>query len=162
MVDTLAMPDVISVDASEQRAMGAHRAGVLSAALDTAKSARASNSIEKMLCHQLAACHDAGMDLMGRFKETGLFSKLPVADQVRLINAAARMFDAFQTGCLTLQKLKTGGKQHVVVQHQQLVNVSDGGQAVVAGSVKRSGPGRGRGRGENERRTRSSATVERR
>jgi hypothetical protein len=137
MVDTLAVPDVISVDASEQRAMSAHKAGVLSAALDTAKSAKARNSIEKMLCHQLAACHDAGMDLLGRFKETGYFTKLPVADQVRLINASARMFDVFQTGCLTLQKLKSGGKQHVVVQYQQQVNVANGGQAVVAGKASR-------------------------
>ena len=42
------------------------------------------------------------------------------------------MFDVFQTGCLTLQKLKSGGKQHVVVQYQQQVNVSEGGKAVIA------------------------------
>jgi hypothetical protein len=35
-------------------------------------------------------------------------------------------------GALTLQKLKTGGRQTVVVQH---VQVNDGGQAVVAGRV---------------------------
>ena len=52
----------------------------------------------------LKSLHDSGMDLMGRYKETGLFSKLPVADQVGLINAAARMFDAFQTGCGTTPK----------------------------------------------------------
>jgi hypothetical protein len=45
MVDTLALPDVIAVDASEQRACSASRAGVLSAALDTAKTARAKNAI---------------------------------------------------------------------------------------------------------------------
>ena len=48
---------------------------------------------------------------------TGALTKLPVADQVRLINASARMFDIFQMGCLTLQKLKSGGKQHVVVHN---------------------------------------------
>lgn len=148
MVDTLAIPDVISVDASEQRAMSANRAGVLSAALDTATSARAGNSIEKMLCHQLAAVHDAGMDLLGRFKETEQFTTLPVPDQVRLVNAAARMFDSFQTGCLTLQKLKTGGRQHVIVQYQQQVNVSNGGHAIVAARVKRRGSRKG-GSGRN-------------
>jgi hypothetical protein len=102
--------EIVSVDASEQRAMSANKAGVLSAALDTAKSARARNSIERMICHQLAACHEAGMDMLGRFKETGYFTKLPVADQVRLTNAAGRMFDVFQAGCLTLQKLQSGGK----------------------------------------------------
>ena len=39
----------------------------------------------------------------------------------------------YQEGLLTLQKLRTGGKQTVVVQH---VQVSEGGQAVIAGSVK--------------------------
>jgi len=48
-------------------------------------------------------------------------------------NAAGRMMQVFQEGLLTLQKLKTGGKQTMVVQH---VQVSDGGQAVIAGSVK--------------------------
>jgi hypothetical protein len=38
-----------------------------------------------------------------------------------------------QEGLLTLQKIRTGGKQIVVVQH---VQVSDGGQAVITGSVK--------------------------
>jgi hypothetical protein len=132
MIDTLAVPDVISVDASEQRAMGAHRAGVLSAALDTAKSARARNPIEKMLCHQLAALHDAGMDLLIRFRETQSFGNLQIADVVRLTNGAARCFDSYHNGCLALQKLKTGGTQRVLVQHQQLVNVEKGGQAIVA------------------------------
>jgi len=45
---------------------------------------------------------------------------------------------------LTLLKFKTGGKQTVVVQH---VHVSDGGQAVIAGSV---GGGRDPGGGESK------------
>jgi hypothetical protein len=145
MVDTLAVPDVISVDASEQRAMGAHRAGVLSAALGTAKSARASNSIEKMLCHQLAAVHDAGMALPTRFREGSTFEKQQIADVVRLTNGAARLFDSYQNGCLVLQKLKTGGTQRVLVQYQQQVNVSNGGQAVVASRVQKGGSRREKG-----------------
>ena len=46
-------------------------------------------------------------------------------------------------GTLALLKFKTGGKQTVVVQH---VTVTDGGQAVVAGSVVKGGthePGEG-------------------
>jgi tetratricopeptide (TPR) repeat protein len=42
------------------------------------------------------------------------------------------MMQIYQEGLLTLQKLRTGGKQTVVVQH---VQVSDGGQAVIAGSM---------------------------
>src|SRR5262249_31430418 len=141
MVDTLAVPDVLAVDASEQRVHRAHKAGVLSSALDTAKTARAKNSVEKMLCHQIAACHDAGMDLLGRFQDSGVFAtKLPVVEQMRYINAAARMFDASQAAALTLQKMQSGGKQHVIVQYQQQVNVANGGQAVVASEVQRRKP----------------------
>ncbi len=43
--------------------------------------------------------------------------------------ASTRMIEAFQRGLLTLERLRDGGKQTVVVQH---VAVSEGGQAVVA------------------------------
>ena len=45
---------------------------------------------------------------------------------------------AFQSGVLALHKIRTGGKQVVVVQH---VDVSNGGQAVVAGSMNAGGKG---------------------
>jgi hypothetical protein len=51
----------------------------------------------------------------------------------RLSNAAARMMHVYQEAFLALQKIRTGGKQTVVVQH---VQVSEGGQAVITGSVK--------------------------
>ena len=51
----------------------------------------------------------------------------------RLASASARMMTAFQQGLLTLQRLRTGGQQVVTVQH---VQVNEGGQAVVAGSVE--------------------------
>ena len=53
-------------------------------------------------------------------------------EMARLSNAAARAMQSYRESFLTLQKLRTGGKQTVVVQH---VQVSPGGQAVVAGSV---------------------------
>jgi len=53
---------------------------------------------------------------------------------------------SFQDGLATLHKLRNGGKQVVTVQH---VQVKDGGQAVVAGNVSRSGGGpKGEGDGE--------------
>ena len=129
IVDTLRHPNSISVAAAEQRLLCADMAGgVLESAVDAAVSAGASNSLEKMLCHQLAAVHHAAMLLVGRS-----CSNLDPVDKSRLANAAARMMDVFQTGLLTLQKIKTGGKQVVVVQH---VQVSEGGQAVVAGNLK--------------------------
>jgi|SRR6516164_9406870 len=40
----------------------------------------------------------------------------------------------YQQGLLTLQRKRTGGNQHVTVKHiHQQVNVTQGGQAVVAG-----------------------------
>jgi hypothetical protein len=137
-VDTLEQPNIISIDAAEQRADVATRANVLSPALDAAVSAGARNSIERMLSHQLAAIHFAGMDSLARLEQT--FVNLPPVERVRLMNAAARMFEVYQSGCLTLQKLKTRGRQPVIVQH---VNVGPGGQAVVAGRVDRGSRKRG-------------------
>lgn len=137
-VDTLEQPNIISIDAAEQRADLATRANVLSPALDASASARARNSIERMLCHQLAAVHFAGMDLLVRPEQT--FVNLPPVERARLTNAAARMFEVYQSGALTLQKLKTRGRQRVIVQH---VNVGPGGQALVAGRLDRGSRGRG-------------------
>ena len=50
----------------------------------------------------------------------------------RMANTAARLMDTFQHGLLALERMRNGGRQVVTVQH---VNVSDGGQAVVAGTV---------------------------
>ncbi len=72
--------------------------------------------------------------------------RLPPADVVRYVNAAARLMDVYQTGLLTLLKLKTNGQQRVVVQY---VNVQEGGKAVVAGNVGGSRR-KGRGRRKNE------------
>jgi hypothetical protein len=129
IVDTLRHPNSIAVAAAEQRMVYADMAGgVLESAVDAAVSAGASNSLEKMLCHQLAAVHHSAMLLIGRS-----CSNIEPVDKARMANAAARMMDVFQSGLLTLQKIKTGGKQVVVVQH---VQVSEGGQAVITGSVK--------------------------
>jgi hypothetical protein len=86
------------------------RAGVLSPALDAAVSAQAKNSIEKMLCHQMAAVHMARMELLVRLEEA---VRLPPGETARLTNAVVRLFEVYQSGCLVLQKLKTGGTQRV-------------------------------------------------
>lgn len=130
--DTIREPNMIGVDASEQRMQAAADAGVLEAAVDAAESARAGNSLEKMLCHQMAGAHHAAMKLLTR----GTDPRLPPVEMARLTNAAARMMDTYQAAFLTLQKIRTGGKQTVVVQH---VQVADGGQAVITGSMKTGG-----------------------
>ena len=60
----------------------------------------------------------------------------------RLAGAASRLMMAFQQGMVTLDRLRSGGRQHIVVQH---VQVNDGGQAVVAGKMK-APRAKGRGR----------------
>jgi hypothetical protein len=130
IVDTLQNPNMVNVIASEHRVdlAASVGSGVAESAVDAAQSAQAENSLEKMLCHQMAAAHRAAMKLTA----WSLNASLPPVEVARLSNAAARMMQVYQEGLLTLQKLRTGGKQTVVVQH---VQVSEGGQAVIAGSV---------------------------
>ena len=130
-LDRLQNPDIINVIASEHRVDLAACVGsrVLETAVDAAQSAQAQNSLEKMLCHQMAAMHRAAMKLTA----DSLNRNLPPVEMARLSNAAARMMQVYQEALLALHKLKTGGKQVVVVQH---VQVSDGGQAVIAGKVE--------------------------
>ena len=114
--------------------------------IDAAESISAQNSLEKMLAHQLAVAHEAAMRLMDRalcYDSGG--RRMQEGDSVeacRLANAAARLLSVYQSGLLTLQKLRTGGSQTVTVQH---VNVQPGGQAVI-GSV---GGGGGERRGSD-------------
>ncbi len=140
LVDTLQRPNSVSVGASEQRMEAAERLGVFRPAVDASVSARARNSLEKMLCHQMAATHHAAMALLASAVNSGL----PPVEMARLTNASARMMDVYQAAMLTLQKCRTGGKQTVVVQH---VRVSDGGQAIIAGKVKAGNRGGRPGRG---------------
>lgn len=131
LVDTLKNPNMVSVIASEHRLDLAAGVGsrVAESAIDAAESAQAGNSLEKMLCHQMAAMHRAAMKLTARSLD---YSSEPV-EMARLSNAAARMMQVYQEAFLALQKIRTGGKQTVVVQH---VQVSQGGQAVIAGSME--------------------------
>jgi hypothetical protein len=62
-----------------------------------------------------------------------------------LAGAISRMSTTYQQALLTLQRKRTGGNQHVTVKHiHQQVNVTEGGQAVVAGD-KVTGRTRGSG-----------------
>jgi len=115
-------------------------------AVDAADSIDATNSLEKMLAHQMAVAHEASLRLMDRalaYEAGGRSMREgdPV-EACRLTNAAARLMSVFQDGLLTLQRLRTGGNQTVTVQH---VNVQPGAQAVI-GSVQAGAPKR---RGSN-------------
>jgi hypothetical protein len=58
------------------------------------------------------------------------------------------MMKAYQEGLLTLGRMRTGGRQVVTVQH---VQVSEGGQAIVAGAVNSGGKCAEGGRDEPNR-----------
>ena len=146
LVDTLQRPTSVSAGASEARLRVVRGLGILKPAVDAVQSARAANSIEKMLVHQMTAAHFQAMKLL----EASQNERLQPVDRVRLVNAGARLMDVYQAASLTLQKLKRKGQQHVIVQYQQ-VNVGGGGQAVVASNVPRGSRRKGGGSGKNRR-----------
>lgn len=141
IADTLSDPNEAHVDASHMRAELLLDAACLPLGLDLSDSVQAKNSIEKCLTHQMAACHYMAMELMIKVKNV---PDHQAEQAVPLANAAARLMSCFQQAYLALWKVRSGGKQTVVVQH---VHVTDGGQAVVAGSMTPGGrepPGDGR------------------
>jgi hypothetical protein len=102
----------------------------------------AENSLEKMLAQQLAANHRSIMKLSGIQNRLAESLQLGSSEQIattylqgvnvemcRVANAIARQQSAFNEGLLTWQKLKSKGRQEMVVQH---VYVTKGGQAIVA------------------------------
>lgn len=125
--ETLKHPDVAAMEASAERTSLCLQGGtdIAALALDASNSIQAQNSLEKMLAHQLAMLHKASMTTMGRATR---YASVETVEQVSLMKAAARAMEAFQKGLLTLQRLRTGGQQTVIVQH---VQVADGGQAII-------------------------------
>ena len=82
---------------------------------------------------------------------------LPTVEQVRLLNAAARLMDVYQNGVMVHHRLRAGGKQTVTVKHvvvHQQVQVNEGGRAVIADTVKQ------RRRGGRERKSARIAQSE--
>jgi hypothetical protein len=134
IVNTLAAPDVVALDASVHRLKLLDRMGLDCAAmaLDAADSIKADNSLEKMLAHQLAVAHKAALEIMDK----AAFQQ-DLGDKARLLNLAARMMETYQRGLLTLDRIRSKGEQRIVVQY---VNVKDGGQAII-GNVSREGVG---------------------
>jgi len=152
LVDTVAHPDYVTAEASRDRLGLASQAGSLSLALDAADTIQAQDGLEKMLVHQMAVLHRGMMRAAARMNEeldaagvidpkvaAGMFdlNKREAANvrACRLATAISRMSTTYQQGLLTLQRKRTGGNQQVTVKHiHQQVNVTQGGQAVVAGN----------------------------
>jgi hypothetical protein len=149
MRNTVADPSYITADASKSRLDLAFDAGVLETGLDAAETIEARNSLEKMMAHQMAAMHSSTMKLaaqlnrcierMDREHHPDLRERANVQG-TRLAGAIARMSGSYQSGMTTMQRLRSGGTQRVIVQH---VTVTEGGQAVVAGQLETGGPAPG-------------------
>ena len=150
LVDTVAHPDYVTAEASSDRLGLASQAGSLSLALDAADTSQAQDGLEKMLVHQMAVLHYGMMGAAARMNEeldaagmsdpnaAGVIdpNKREAANvrACRFAGAISRMSATFQQGLLTLLRKRTGGNQQVTVKHiHQQVNVTQGGQAVVAG-----------------------------
>jgi hypothetical protein len=69
-------------------------------------------------------------------------------EATRLAGAVSRMMRTFQQGALAMQRMRTGGRQVVTVQH---VNVGPGAQAVIAGNVSAGGKEGASGEGEERK-----------
>jgi hypothetical protein len=124
-------PDWVNLYASRERVELLNRAHVFNLGADTAESIKPKDSTEKMLAHQMAAAHKAALDLLAKSAE-----QRNTVEQARLANTAARLMDCYQRGMLTLNRIRTGGRQFVTVQH---VRVGEGGQAVITGNVQTGG-----------------------
>src|SRR5215203_4783312 len=80
------------------------------------------------------------MDHDWKRTETSLRGRSLRTPRARLAGAIARMSGAYQSGMTTMQRIRSGGTQRVIVQH---VTVTEGGKAVVAGQVETGGPAPG-------------------
>lgn len=130
-LDTIDNPGWTNTNASHDRMSLASQAGCFDMAVDAAETVGAQNSLEKMLAHQLAACHHAGMKLMSQVgdcsSQLGAGGDADVRLQ-RVVNSATKLMTTFQQGMVSIQRMRTGGKQSMTVEH---VHVHEGGQAVV-------------------------------
>jgi len=91
----LAIPDLAAVEASLDRNRLLLQSGtdVAAMALDAANSIQASNSLEKMLAHQMAATHKLVMEQMGQ-----VCYEQNATDQTKRLNAAAPVHGGLSAG----------------------------------------------------------------
>ncbi len=138
--DTVRNPDKTTALASAERMKLASDAHSLELAVDMAETIGASNSVERALAHQMAVAHRMAMEFsanarteLAAYRCSHHLSPHRSIEASRMANTGARLMETFQRGALTLDRLRNGGRQVVQVQH---VTVSDGGQAVVAGTIQ--------------------------
>jgi hypothetical protein len=156
IADTLAHPDTAAIEASITRTelLLTANTDIVALGVDAAASAKADNSLEKMLAHQIAALHALTMKTATRALEferrletsSGGGKQADTVEFSRLVQAASRASSAFQDGLITMQRLRNGNSQTMTIRH---ISIEAGAQAII-GDVKpggrRAGKARGRGR----------------
>lgn len=135
LAETLDDPDGVNIEASHKRLELLADAGAMSLGADAAQTFGARNSIEKMLAHQVAALHATALHFIARAQDElhPLRPRGATAEAARLANVAARLMEGSQRAALTIGRMRSGGKQTVVVQHVHV----EGGNVAVAGTVDR-------------------------
>ena len=123
MQDTVMDPDLPALDASRTRGQLLEANDVTALGIDVANTVQAGNTVEKLLAHQVALAHKIAFEQASKAAR----EKDPAIEAKRL-ESVAKMMNAAQRGTLTLQKLRAGGPQRVLVQH---LHVEAGGKAVV-------------------------------
>lgn len=125
LYDTMAVPDAAAVEASLERSRLLLDYGIdaVAMALDASASIGATNSMEKMLAHQLAVAHKNAMEQINH-----AHGACGPEIEIKRLAVATRLMTVYQQGLLTLKKLRPGGRQQITVQY---VNVSHGSQAIV-------------------------------
>lgn len=126
--DTLADPDIAAIESSLMRGQLLFGNDILALGVDVSNTAQAANTAEKLIAHEIALAHKIAMTQAKQAQH----ERDPNLE-IKRLQLSARMMATVQQGVLTLQKLKTGGSQSIVVQH---VHVEAGGQAVV-GNLQR-------------------------
>jgi hypothetical protein len=141
--------DMLAAEATEHRMTLTANVSdpALTLAMEMSESLGARDALERNLIHQIAASHTVGLVLLSK---ANAFATMAVSwapdgrqqmqsiEAARMATAATRVLEIAQHGMLAFERMRHGGRQVVTVQH---VTVQEGGQAVVAGSVK---PGRRR------------------
>jgi hypothetical protein len=164
LLDTLKHPGMTEAQASLERHKLLLEIGCVELDQDLASTIEPRNSIERMLAGQLASTHYLALRFLAlsqaraveAAKQGQPYWREHNVEACRLTNAAARLLSSFNEGAATLHKLRTGGKQTVVVQH---VQVQDGGQAVIAGDMTTGGGGLSAPGGHAEKEGTTSCTI---
>ncbi len=153
--DTVKEPELVTARASVERLRLLDGLACIETALDAADTIAPKNSLERMLAHQLATAHTMALRFMATAQEylsrshpddfggRRIDPRTASTEAARLAGTAARLMGTYQEGMATLAKVRSGGKQHVTVNHiHQNVQAQDGSQVVVAGKLNKD---RGRG-----------------